>query len=34
MNETRDENLQQLAEKALTESVVRVVWQKTDEGIW
>ena len=31
MEEKRDEKLQQIAEKALTDSVVRVVWQKTDE---
>ena len=31
MEEIKDKELQQIAEKALTESVVRVVWQKTDE---
>ena len=31
MAETKDKELQQIAEKALTDSVVRVVWQKTDE---
>ena len=31
MEETRDEKLQQIAENALTESVVRVVWQHPDE---
>ena len=30
-NTDMPENLQQIAEKALTESVVRLVWQKTDE---
>ncbi len=27
----KDKELQQIAEKALTDSVVRVVWQKADE---
>lgn len=31
MAEIKDKELQQIAEKALTDSVVRVVWQKTDE---
>lgn len=31
MEEMKDKKLQQIAEKALTDSVVRVVWQKTDE---
>ena len=31
MQEKRDKKLQQIAENALTNSVVRVVWQKTDE---
>ena len=31
MEEKRDERLQQIGEKALMESVVSIVWQKTDE---
>ncbi len=32
MKENRDEKLQEIAEKALTDSVVRLVWQDTDEN--